>query len=251
MISRISGAAIAAITLLALPAAAQDGDLESLANQGSAFVKGKTGGAWHAEVERTERGFRIGNPDADAALIEFISYTCPACGRFAQNGEGALDMTVLAPGEATVEIRPVIRNAIDLTVSLLVQCGGADGFKDRHRLFMLQQDSWMAKVRAAPQAQQATWARGDRASRVNAAYALDFDDLLEPFGMTKPQMDQCLNDDQAALALIRNGNANREELGVKSTPSFALDGKLLQDVHDWNALYPVLVAQFSPTPEQE
>lgn len=240
--------AIAAAALLAFPATAQQSGEDSLANQGSAFVKGKTGGAWHAEVERTQRGFRIGNPEAEAALIEFISYTCPACARFAQQGEAALDMALLAPGDATVEVRPVIRNGIDLTVSLLAQCGGAEGFKDRHRLFMLNHDTWMAKVRNGPQSQQAIWARGDKASRMNAARALDLDDMLIDRGMSRAQVDTCINDDQAALALIRNSSADRTEFGVAATPSFALDGELLTDVHDWNGLYAVLKTRFiAPT----
>lgn len=250
MKSRLLGA-IAAVTLLAIPATAQQSDPDSLANQGSAFVKGKTGGAWHAEVERTERGFRIGNPDAEAELIEFISYTCPACANFTQEGEAALDMAVLAPGEATVEVRPVIRNAMDLIVSLLVQCGGAEGFKDRHRLFMLGQTSWLAKVRNAPQSQQAIWSRGDKASRMNAVRALDFDDMLIDRGMSRTDLNACINDDQAALALIRNSSADRADYGVGSTPSFALDGELLTDVHDWKALYPVLKARFVPTGEED
>lgn len=240
-------ATVTAAIVIASPATAQQDDPDSLANQGSAFVKGKTGGAWHAEVERTERGFRIGDPDAEANLIEFISYTCPACARFTQQGEAALDMALLAPGEATVEVRPVIRNAIDLTVSLLVQCGGAEGFKDRHRLFMLGQTDWLARVRGAPQSQQAVWARGDKASRMNAATALDFDDMLIDRGMSRTDINTCINDDQAALALIRNSSADRSDYGVESTPSFALDGELLTDVHDWNALYPVLKARFAPT----
>lgn len=250
MKTRIFGA-IAAAALLALPATAQQSSNGSLADTPSAFVPNKSGGAWHAEVERTERGFRIGKPDAEAELIEFISYTCPACRRFAEQGEAALDMAVLAPGEGSLEVRPVIRNAIDLTVSLLVQCGGADGFKDRHRMFMLGQDEWLAKAQSAPQSQQAIWARGDRASRMNLARALDFDDMLIERGMSRPQVDGCINDDQAALALVRNSNADRTEFGVKATPSFALDGELVANVHDWRGLYSVLSARFAPTSGQE
>jgi hypothetical protein len=33
---------------------------------------------------------------------------------------------------------------------------------------------------------------------------------------------------------------------VPGTPSFVLDGKLLENVHSWQALYPVLNAKFTP-----
>lgn len=243
MKTRIIGA-IAASLLLALPAGAQQSELEKDAR--STFDPSRPAGAWHAKVERTERGFRIGNPEAEASLIEFISYTCGHCADFAREGEAALDMALLAPGEMTVEVRPVLRNAIDLTVSLLVQCGGAEGFKQRHRMFLFAQPQWLAAAQAAPATQAAAWARGDKASRVSLAATLGFVDMLAERGMSRADINACLTDDKAALALIRNGSADQAEFGVTGTPSFALDGELLADVHNWRTLYPVLRARFAP-----
>ena len=70
------------------PATAQSTSQDQLSDPGSAFVGSGRRAAWHAEVERTERGFRIGNPDAEASLIEFISYTCGHCATFAQSFAG-------------------------------------------------------------------------------------------------------------------------------------------------------------------
>lgn len=242
---------LVAVAALVTPASAQtsrdDSDSPNgLNNPSSEFVGNGRRAAWHAEVERTDRGYRIGNPEADAALIEFISYTCGHCATFAREGEGALDLALLAPGHLNLEIRPVIRNAIDLTVSLLVGCGPADGFKDRHRMYLMRQDSWLDKARTAPQAQQAIWARGDRDARLNAARALDLDDMLAERGTSMADINTCLANDAAALELIRNGNADRDEFAVPGTPSFALDGELLNEVHTWGALYPVLAARFRP-----
>jgi len=248
--TRILGAIAAAASLAlapALPATAQDSDSgNQLRDPRSAFAPDGRRAAWHAEVERTDRGHRIGNPEAEASLIEFISYTCGHCATFAREGEGALDLALLAPGHMNVEVRPVIRNAIDLTVSLLVACQGPEKFKDSHRLFLMRQDQWLGKARQAPQTQQAIWARGDRAARVNMAQALDLDDMLADRGASMADLRTCLNDDQAALALIRNGNADASEFGVTGTPSFALDGELLNGIHNWAALYPVLAERFRP-----
>ena len=156
--------------------------------------------------------------------------------RLPKKAKARLTLTVLAPGHMNVEIRPVIRNAIDLTVSLLVQCGDAKGFKDRHRMFLTRQDTWMNKARQAPQTQMVAWARGDKAARASMASALDFDDMLANTGISRVDINTCLADDEAALSLIRNGNADREEFAITGTPSFALDGELLTDVHEWNTL---------------
>lgn len=238
---------------VALPANAQSAGASNQANQenqlsdpGSSFVGTGSNRSWHATVERTDRGYRIGNPKADAALIEFISYTCGHCADFAREGEGALDLALLAPGHMTVEVRPVIRNAVDLTVSMLVQCGGTEDFKDRHRMYMTRQEDWLGKARTAPQAQMATWSRGDKAARINMATALDLDDMLAERGVSRVDISNCLSDDAAALKIIENGNADRTQFNVTGTPSFALDGELLAGVHNWTSLYPVIEARFRP-----
>lgn len=241
---------LAAVALLAIPAAAQPTPQQDLANPGSAFVHTQESRNWQAVIARIERGHVIGNPKADTRLIEFVSYTCGHCANFTAQGEPALELAGVAPGKIAVEVRPVIRNALDLTVSLLAQCGDPAGFKDRHRGFMYSQDQWLGKVRAAPQAQQAIWSRGDKASRMNAASALGLADMLVQRGQSIAEVNACVMDDAAAKKLLDSGVADHAEFGVNATPSFALDGKLLSAVHDWAALYPVLSARFTPAPER-
>ena len=65
-------------------------------------------------------------------------------------GEPALELVLLMPGKISLEVRPVIRNALDLTVTLLAQCGDPSGFKSRHQALMLAQADWLGKARTAP-----------------------------------------------------------------------------------------------------
>ncbi|MEE4316810.1 MAG: thioredoxin domain-containing protein [Erythrobacter sp.] len=241
-LSALLGVALLAVTV---PGGAQ----QSLDTPRSAFDGVDAQGNWSAAISRTERGHLIGNPDADARLIEFVSYTCGHCASFAMEGEPAIDLTLLTPGKISVEVRPVIRNALDLTVSLLAQCGDPSGFKDRHRAFMYGQKEWIAKFQNAPQSQQAIWARADKASRMNAASALGLADMLVQRGQSIADVNACVMDDAAAQKLINNGTADRLDFEVAGTPSFALDGKLLENVHNWAGLYPVLSARFAPPAE--
>lgn len=238
-------AAAAALALATGPTSAQ----QSLANPDSDFVAKDNPGNWQTTIKRTARGHLIGNPEAETQLIEFVSYTCPHCAHFTAQGEPALELAALAPGKMGLEVRSVIRNALDLTVSLLAQCGDPAGFKDRHRTFMLTQDEWLGKVRNAPETQRAIWARGDKASRMNAASALGLTQMLVERGGSVAALNACVMDDAAAHKLIDNGRADNTEFGIPGTPSFALDGKLLTNVHSWEALYPVLSAHFSPDAE--
>lgn len=242
MIKPLFLSAAALVLALAVgPAAAQ----QDLSRPDSAFASTDKKGNWQSTIERTDRGHLIGNPKAKTGLIEFISYTCPHCADFAAQGEPALELTLLIPGKITLEVRPVIRNGLDLAVTLLAQCGEPAGFKDRHQTLMLSQANWLAKAQSAPQAQVAIWARGDKAARMNAATALGLTEMLVRRGQSQSQLDACVMDDVAAKKLLENGSADYAEFGVASTPSFALDGKLLNQVHGWKALYPVLSARFT------
>lgn len=239
--------AIAAMCIpLALPLSAQgtQGAGNQLSDPRSAFAD-KNGRSWHGAIQQTERGYLLGNPEADNALIEFISYTCSHCANFSQEADGAIDLALLAPGHMSAEIRSVIRNAPDLTISLLVGCGDVAGFKNRHQIFLAKQDEWLAKLMGAPQSQQQAWSRGDVASRISLASAMGFDDMMADKGLTRTQITRCLSDNAAAKKLIDNSNANYEQFNVTATPSFALNGGLLEGVHSWETLYPVLSGQYA------
>ncbi len=245
MIKPLLLSAAAALMLATGPATAQ----QSLERPGSDFAAPDNPGNWQTTITRTERGHLIGNPKADAQLIEFVSYTCGHCAQFAAQGEPALELALVMPGKVGLEVRPVIRNAIDLTVSLLAQCGDPAGFKDRHRTFMLAQEEWLGKARNAPQTQQAIWARGDKASRMNAASALGLSAMLVKSGLSASALNACVMDDAAAKKLTENARADYADFGVPGTPSFALNGKLLDKVHSWDALYPLLSARFAADAE--
>lgn len=240
MLKPLLTAAAAALMLATGVAAAQD-----LSRPESSFGPKPKAGNWQNTVTRTERGHLIGNPEAKTTLVEFISYTCPHCADFAARGEPALDVVLLGPGKLTVEVRPRIHNGLDLAVTLLANCGDPAQFKVRHRTLILAQADWLGKARAAPQSQQAIWQRGDRAGRQNAASALGLTAMLAAKGQSKSELDACVADDAAAQELLRDDEADTAEFGVNSTPSFAMDGKLLADVHSWEALYPLLRTRFT------
>lgn len=245
-----AGVSIAALACAALPAVAQTSasSQQDLANPDSAFVTGSIGGQWQSVTERTERGHLIGNPKAESRMIEFISYTCPHCASFTDEGEPGLELVLVGPGKMSLEVRSVMRNPLDLAVTMLVGCGEVAGFKDRHRLLMNSQKQWLTKAQQSPASQKQIWARGDSAARINMASALGLIDMLAKAGQSRSALTACLLDDKAALALIENTAADRAEFRFPGTPSFVLDGELLKEVHDWKALYPVLSDHFADAP---
>lgn len=204
-----------------------------------------TTGPWHTNVEVTEAGHVIGDPDAETVLTEFVSYTCGHCATFAKQGDAALDIAFISNGKLRFEVRSYIRNALDLTVSMLVACGDPSNFKGNHAMFMRSHDDWLKKAAAAPQSQQAIWGRGDRNARMSMASALGLSDkMTKQRGYALPVVNTCLADDAKAQALMLGTQSAARDFGINGTPSFALNGETLQNVHSWQSLYPVLQAHY-------
>lgn len=210
----------------------------------AAFLTIGASGNWNTTVVDTGRAHVIGNPEAEVTLTEFVSYTCPHCAHFTQEGEAPLQLAYVGPGNLKLEIRPVIRNVVDLVVSRLVECTGEDKFLPTHTMFMTRQDTWLGEARKATQAQVQTWSRGDAAGFRAMASSLGFYQLMETRGLDRIAVDRCLADREAVKALIDGSVADAQEFGVQGTPSFALNGELLEGVHGWKPLEEALKTRF-------
>lgn len=194
---------------------------------------------WNTTVVKTDAGHRIGNPGAKVKLTEFVSYTCSHCAHFASDGDPALKLLYIHPGKVSVEIRHTLRDPIDLTAAMLTNCGDTNRFVLNHSAFMLSQSKWLPIAQSATPAQIQRWTNSDRAA-ARRAIAKDFGfyKMMEARGYRTTDLDRCLNDDARATALANATQSDTVKYGIKGTPSFALNGKLLDNVHSWPALKP-------------
>ena len=229
--SRISRPLLfAAASILAVGATAQDGT--------SKLSEAK--GAWGTKIAATEGGHRIGNPEAEGRLVEFMSYTCSHCAEFARTGDGAIKLLYVPTGKVSYEIRHLIRDPIDLTAALAAQCGDADRFMGNHEALILKYDDWMTKAREATQAQTARWRFGSFGSRAQAiASDLDFYEIMEGRGYSRSELDQCLTDETKARQIASQSQADIAKYGLEGTPTFLMAGRKLE-AYDWKSLQPHL-----------
>lgn len=194
-------------------------------------------GNWNATVAVTEGGHVLGNPAAKTKLTEFVSYTCPHCAHFEQESEGAIRLGWVQSGKVSIEVRHIVRDPIDLTVAMLTNCGPKEKFFQNHTMFLLSQDKWINKAQLTMPSQRQRWGSGTMASRWRAiASDLGFYEMMESRGYSRVQVDQCLGDEAAATRIAEDSVANGTTYGVNSTPSFVLNGKLLDGVHSWELL---------------
>ncbi len=199
------------------------------------------GGNWAAMVTATPGGHLLGNPEAKTKLVEFMSYTCSHCATFAREGDGAIKLLYVPTGKVSYEIRHLVRDPVDLTAALLTHCGDAKKFPGNHEAFMVSHGEWMEKAHHATQAQRSRWQFGSIRARFQAiASDLDFYDIMESRGYSRVQTDLCLSDEAKANELANSSRSNIETYKLQGTPSFVLDGTLLEGTHAWNALQPLL-----------
>ena len=202
---------------------------------------------WNLATAETGKGHRVGNPDAAVQLIAFVSYTCPHCAHYETQSDAAMRAGYIHEGRVALEVRHVIRNVVDIAAAASAECGPADQFWQRHRALAFSHESWIAKAQAATPAQTARWNAGPIGQRLRAiADDLDFHEIMEPAGLDRTTLDQCLNDEAKARAILAASEANSVEFAVPGTPSFVINGSLQAGVHSWDALQPLLDAGAPP-----
>ena len=201
---------------------------------------------WAGQTDRTENGHRVGNPDGSVQLIGWASYTCPHCAHFTHDGDPVLALAYLPTGQVSYEIRAFVRNPVDLSATLLAFCGEPAKFMPNHELLMRNQAVWLGKAQTASEVQVQRWNTGTLPSRMRAiATDLDLYELIERNGYDRPTLDRCLADEALAVKLANATRADAEAFGIEGTPSFALNGTLLDHVHGWGQLQPHLDAALS------
>lgn len=172
-----------------------------------------------------------GNPAAKHTLVEYISYTCGHCAHFAADSEAPIK-PYIASGKVKVEYRSLLRDPFDFAAALLAHCGTPQQFAANHSLLLKNQQLWMAKARVATAEQKSNWTTEDYSSNLkHIGNDIGLVSLMQTRGFTPAQSNACLADTgkQAQLLAMTEHAA---ELGVQGTPTFFLDGKMLQN-NEW------------------
>jgi len=195
---------------------------------------------WTRTVLATpEGGFRKGNPAAPLKLVEYGSLTCPHCAAFSRDATATLNGYVKS-GRVSWEFRPYLLFPTDPGLSLLARCKGAASFFPITDQLYAEQESWLDRLRQLPndelQRMQALPPRERVAAMVKAA---QLDTFFTQHGMAAARVDQCLGDDKALNALVEV-TRHAKTIDVTGTPTFFINGKKAENVHDWTSLEPLL-----------
>ena len=206
----------------------------------AAAVPAPNNGDWSTIVAKTpEGGYVMGNPAATVKLVEFGSMTCPHCAEFEEKGVKALIDNYVKKGLVSFEFRNFVRDPYDLTASLLARCGGEASFFGLTRNLYADQQDWVGKIQAAdPAKMQALQTMPPAQQFATIAELGGLKQYASLRGVPKAKGEQCLADQAAIDQLVQMNSDAVSQFSIPGTPSFVINGKLLDATASWDALEP-------------
>lgn len=192
---------------------------------------------WLLTFNVTDTGAHVvGNPAAANKVVEYLSYTCGHCASFELAEAPAFKKQFVTTGMASLEIRNMVLNPIDLTAAMLARCGGKGRFFANQKHLFATQSAWLGKTRNISAGTQAKLKSEDYAGFMTGVYTeIGLDTIMQQRGITPAQGKACIAD-KAALTAVLNMTDAGSEAGVKGTPSFLINGVLQDHIHSFAEL---------------
>ena len=187
---------------------------------------------WLSTVTVTDKGAHVlGNPAAPNKVVEYLSYTCGHCADFEANESPAFKAQFVSTGKASLEIRNMVLNPVDLTAAVLARCGGKGKFFGNHKQLLSTQSVWLGKTKNISAATQAKLKAQDFSGFMIGTFdEIGLGPIMQQRGITPAQAKACLADKAAFNAVVGMTDAGAK-LGVRGTPSFLINGVLQDHVH--------------------
>lgn len=148
----------------------------------------------------------LGSPDAKVTMIEYGSFTCPHCRDFHNEVFVQLKKDYIDTGKVKFIFREVYFDKYGLWAGMVAQCGGALKYYGIVDMIYDTQLEWF----------------GDGKDQTIA------DNLRKiglKAGLTKDQLDACMNDQKHAQAMVATYQKNATADGIDATPSFMINGQ--------------------------
>ena len=151
---------------------------------------------------------QLGNPDAAVTVIEYASYTCPHCARFHEGPYKQLKADYIDTGKINFIYREVYFDRFGLWASAIARCAASpDTFFGITNMLYASQAEWSRAGGGDPAA------IADELRKVGRVAGLDSDTI-----------EACLNDADSLRTLVAWYQGNAEADGIRSTPSFVING---------------------------
>ncbi|WP_309610183.1 thioredoxin domain-containing protein [Sphingomonas sp.] len=189
----------------------------------------------------TAGGFIMGNPNAKVKLVEYGSMTCPHCGEFDKVGAKPLIDNYVKNGKVSWEYRNFVRDPYDLAASLVARCNGPKSFFGLTRALYAAQPEWVSKLQKVSQPQmEALQKLPPQQQFVQIGALTGFPEFAALRGVPVAKTNACLADDKEVSKLVQMNSDAVTQYNIPGTPSFLINGALLDETATWELLEPKL-----------
>lgn len=185
------------------PAAQQSGEADGLAAAVQAAMDSNEGAL---ETPNPLGEIMLGDANAPVTIVEYSSLTCPHCGAFHRDTLPKLKAQYIDTGKAKILFRPFPFDPYATAGAMLAHCVAPKarvGFLDV--LFKRQQQ----------------WIQSEEPMQALQA-------LARQAGLSEADFVVCLKDENLLNGIRYMQKAAAEELGVRSTPTFFINGEMVQ-----------------------
>jgi len=156
----------------------------------------------------TEDDFIIGNNNAPITIIEYASMSCSHCGNFHNNTLPDLKKEYIDTGKVKYVFRDFPYNYPALLGSMVMRCIPSEVRYDYMNALYKLQNMWVV--------------------RENAITRQELYKIMQTGGMTKENFDTCLSNVDLENKILQEVIAAQSEFNIQSTPSFLINGDLLE-----------------------
>ena len=147
----------------------------------------------------------LGDENAPITMIEYASLSCPHCAAFHINTLPKIKKEYIETGKVKFVFRAFPFNLPALHASMIARCAGQElYYKYLNALFSLQK-SW-----------------------VKENFQEYLFKIVQNGGTTKEEFDLCLMDENLQNQILENQIRANKEYNIKTTPSFIINGKLIE-----------------------
>jgi protein-disulfide isomerase len=160
-------------------------------------------------VGPAEGAVYLGKMDAPVTIVEYASLTCGHCKQFHEEVLPTIKAKYIATGQVRYEFRefPTPPAQIAVAGAAIARCAGEDKYYDVIDAFFARQNDIL---------------NGARQGTAGAVIL----EVASQFGFTKESVDACFGN-QAVIGQIQKSVESGDALGVSSTPTIILNGRML------------------------
>ena len=156
----------------------------------------------------TERDFIIGDNNAPITIIEYASMSCNHCANFHNNTLPELKIEYIDTGKVRYVFRDFPYNYPALLGSMVMRCTPSEVRYDYMNALYKLQNKWVV--------------------RENAITRQELYKIMQSGGMSKEDFDACLNNVDLENIILQEVIDAQSEFNIRSTPSFLINGDLLE-----------------------